>query len=300
MNRRTWLQKSGLATAGILGASSWSCTGPGRPHADGNVALRVAHITDVHLAPDHTERCKAVFRQLMELEPDLVLNGGDTIMTADHSTATREQVLAQWQAWDEATSVLDDIPVYSCIGNHDMWWAAADEQDPLYGKPFAVERSAMPSRYYTFTQGGWHFFVLDSNHSGVSLDEEQMEWLDRTLGALPAGTPVLVMSHHPIVGVSGLIYPTDHYSTFMEMILLFYKHTDKPITAVSGHMHLVEEAVYNGVVYLCNGSVSGFWWGEGNERSAGPGYYHQTPPGFALLTLYDNGRVERTYHQRTS
>jgi len=44
--------------------------------------------------------------------------------------------------------------------------------------------------------------------------------------------------------------------------------------------------VYNDIVYYCNGAVSGNWW---------KGSYHQTPPGFALINLYEDGTLDREY-----
>ncbi|WP_316749361.1 hypothetical protein [Pedobacter gandavensis] len=71
--------------------------------------------------------------------------------------------------------------------------------------------------------------------------------------------------------------------------------TDKKITCLSGHIHLLDAAEYNGVNYYCNGSLSGFWWEEGDKQSAGKGYYRETPPGDAILDLYEDGQVENKY-----
>jgi 3',5'-cyclic-AMP phosphodiesterase len=42
--------------------------------------------------------------------------------------------------------------------------------------------------------------------------------------------------------------------------------------------------------------MSGFWWGKGNKDSTGPGYYFETPPGFAILKLYKDGGFESEYY----
>ena len=52
-------------------------------------------------------------------------------------------------------------------------------------------------------------------------------------------------------------------------------------------MHLLDRVDYNGVAYLCNGAVSGNWWTSDT--------YQQTKAGYALIDLYDDGTVERTY-----
>jgi len=65
---------------------------------------------------------------------------------------------------------------------------------------------------------------------------------------------------------------------------------------LSGHNHLSDTTIYNGVQYCCNGAMSGFWWGTGDKESAGTGYYEETPPGYAILKLYEDGRVENRYY----
>jgi hypothetical protein len=56
--------------------------------------------------------------------------------------------------------------------------------------------------------------------------------------------------------------------------------------AISGHIHLLDEVVYNDVTYYCNGAVSGNWW---------KGDYHQTPAGYAVINLYEDGTFNREY-----
>jgi Icc protein len=45
--------------------------------------------------------------------------------------------------------------------------------------------------------------------------------------------------------------------------------------------------------------MSGFWWGKGDAESAGVGYYLETPPGYAILSMYDDGSVENEYFPHT-
>ncbi len=260
--------------------------------------LTVAHITDVHIRPGENvpERFNKCIDQIKKHNIDFVLNGGDTILAADYDNITREQVLAQWEAWDECIKNFGSLPVYSCLGNHDMWWAAPNQQDEMYGKSYTVKRLGVPKRYYSFSKAGWTFFILDGNNPGITLDEEQKAWFKNELELLPDGQSVLLMSHHPILTVTGKFYPDDQHSDAHELALLFYEHREKVKCCISGHMHLLDDATYNGTRYFCNGAVSGYWWGDGNERSAGRGYYHQTPPGYAILKLYENGVVEREYH----
>lgn len=259
--------------------------------------LTVAHLTDIHIQPDND--APALFRKCMDevfKHPvDFILNGGDSIMAADYNNITRDRVTELWKTWDDCRAYLHRYDVYSCIGNHDTWWAAPSHEDEMYGKDYVVKRLGIPKRYYSFTRGGWHFIIVDGNNKGVSLDDEQFDWLAADLAALPAGTPTLVMSHYPILGVVPLWEGGGH-SDCKKLKSLFYKHQDKVKVCLSGHEHLLDAATYNGVHYYCNGAVSGFWWGKGDTASAAPYYYEETPPGYAILRLYADGAVENRYY----
>ncbi|TRZ44451.1 metallophosphoesterase [Robertkochia solimangrovi] len=298
MNRRRVLQQLGI-TAGlaVMGPTVMATCVTPLPE-DKKRVLRIANITDIHMTPENAapERFLKCMEDIKVHKVDFFLNGGDTIMAADYDDKTREQVNMQWDTWQRLRKSFDDYEMYACLGNHDMWWAAPSKEDPMYGKPFAQQQLGMPDRYYSFQRNGWHFIVLDSNNANAgSLDEEQRQWLENTLAEIPENSSVLVMSHYPILGVSTIMLGGNH-TDGLYITDLFYKHKDKRIHCISGHMHLLDKAVYNDVHYFCNGSMSGFWWGEGDENSAGKNYYYQTPPGYCIIDLYEGGEMVNTYY----
>jgi len=259
--------------------------------------LTVAHITDVHIRPEDNIPARA--KEWLDLvkghEPDFFLNGGDSIHDASYTGVSRERMLEQWEVWDEFRDGIKDYEVYSCIGNHDIWWDVPSKEDKMYGKPYVSKRLGIPGNYYSFSKGNWHFVVLDSNHKGVTLGEEQMAWLEKDLGNLPANTPTIVMSHYPITSITDSLVGGQH-SDHKELKALFYNNRDKVKACLSGHQHMLDRVWYNGVSYFCNGSLSGFWWGDGDEQSAGPQFYLETPPGYAILKLYEDGSFENEYY----
>lgn len=290
MKRRSFLKSSAtLGSAAVLPVTAVAA-GNKKP------VLTIAHITDVHIrdqdnAPERAARYFAAMLKTNRL--DFILNGGDSIFDASYDNVTREMVTSQWALWDKFISATN-LEVYSCIGNHDAWWKAPSKQDEMYGIPYVVKRLKMPARYYSFDRNGWHFIILDGNNAGIKLDEEQMQWLINDLNKLPANTPVLVMSHYPILS-STCAWSGGQHGDYKELKALFYKHKDKVKISLSGHQHLLDAVEYNGVSYFCNGSLSGFWWGDGDKESAGKYYYQETPPGYALLKLYADGSVENEY-----
>jgi len=265
------------------------------------LVLTVPHITDVHIRAGENAplRFKACLNQIISKHKvDFFLNGGDSINDASYDNVVRNQVTEQWDIWDECTKVIDKYKIYSCIGNHDIWWKAPATDDEMYGKNYVVKRLKIPNRYYSFSKKNWHFIILDGNNSKISLDDEQYNWLEQELKNLPAGTPTLIMSHYPILGTTQVLVGGGH-SDCKKLKNLFYKHRDKVKICLSGHNHLSDQTVYNGVQYCCNGAMSGFWWGKGDAESAGPGYYQETPPGYAILKMYDDGTVENEYFSHT-
>ncbi|NML36631.1 metallophosphoesterase [Chitinophaga sp. G-6-1-13] len=294
MNRRSIIKSGGLlAAASLLTPAMKSAAAPA---AKRKPALTVAHITDVHIcaeenAPERFIKCLAAVKKQ---GVDFILNGGDSIMDASYDNVPREQVTKLWGIWDRCIETIRPFEVHSCLGNHDMWWKAPSKEDNMYGKPYVVKRLNIPARYYSFTKKGWHFIILDGNNEHISLDAEQFSWLENDLQQLAPGTPTLVMSHFPILGVTPTLVGGGH-SDHVKLKNLFYKHKDKVKICLSGHNHLSDNAVYNGIRYCCNGAMSGFWWGAGDKDSAGKGYYFETPPGYAILRLYEDGQVENEY-----
>ena len=299
LNRRSLLKAAGLATGMMVtgGLPALASINGGEEKKGKRLALTVAHITDVHIreGDNAPERFKSCLKHIIaKHKPDFFLNGGDSINDASYDNVKYDQVIKQWSIWDECTALLNKYEVHSCIGNHDPWWKAPSKEDEMYGKEYVVKRLKIPHRYYSFTKKNWHFIVLDGNNNNISLDQEQYNWLQDELEKIPPSAPVLLMSHYPILGTTQVLVGGGH-SDCKKLKDLFYKHRDKVKICLSGHNHLSDQTEYNNVLYCCNGAMSGFWWGKGDAESAGPGYYLETPPGYAILDLYADGTVENEY-----
>jgi 3',5'-cyclic AMP phosphodiesterase CpdA len=297
VKRRTLIKTLGLSSLGISALVRASAR-TSRPESK-TPFITVAHITDVHItegnnAPDRFSKC---LRTIVEKhKPAFFLNGGDSIMDASYADVKRESVTSQWKIWDDCIKAsIPGYEIHSCIGNHDTWWSAPSHDDNMYGKPYVVQRLNIPGRYYSFDKGNWHFIILDSNNKNVSIDEEQFLWLEKDLAQLSPSMPVLVMSHYPILGTTQVLVGGGH-SDAKQLKSLFYKYRQHVKICLSGHNHLSDKSFYNDVQYCCNGAMSGFWWGKGDGESAGTGYYMETPPGYAILKLFGDGRVENQYY----
>lgn len=266
--------------------------------------LKIAHITDVHIRPEYNAvaRFKKCLEMVKKDKPDMILNGGDSIYAADYNDIKKERVVDLWRCWNESVELVKDIPMYSVLGNHDMWWQG--KGDELYGKPGVLKMLGLQNNYYSFDKNGWHFIMLDSNHptSPGMLDDEQWNWFVQDVQK-NQDKPTLIMSHYPLLSCTGIV---DNKSDFigpfkvsgsynhldiMKFIEVFNKNKNIKI-CLSGHIHLLDKVWYNDVSYLCNGAASGFWWEPGDD---GKSAYKQTVPGYSILNLYADGSFDDEY-----
>ena len=163
MKRRDFIGNSaGLGAAVLTNPSTILTTQVKKP------PIRVAHLTDFHVKPGkdiEASVAKAMHHaQILVPEIDFIINGGDAIW--DSLEADKEKTQIQWDLFTSILKKEISLPVYHCIGNHDIWgWFIKEnkpENERQYGKVWVVETLQMKNRYYSFSKDKWHFIVLDS------------------------------------------------------------------------------------------------------------------------------------------
>ncbi|MEA5140114.1 metallophosphoesterase family protein [Arcicella rigui] len=266
--------------------------------------LRVAHLTDVHMkneleAPTKFAKCLHHVQQ-QNPKVDFILNGGDIVF--DMNKANLSAINDQWNLLNGILKSECSLPIHYCLGNHDVWWSEDSKGQTDYGKKYSLEKLNLTKSYYSFTQKGWKFIILDSIQLDVDntwfigkLGDEQFAWLANELKNTDPSMPVLVLSHVPILTATLMIKDNivnkwqmsrgDMHTDTAKIIDLFYQYPNVKI-CLSGHVHLRDKVQYNNVTYICNGAVSGAWW-NGNNR--------QTAPGYGVLDLYADGSFEEKY-----
>src|SRR4051812_44065415 len=141
----------------------------GDPTSKGKRALRIVHLTDMHLdaRPVAVANVTNVLQEINRLDPkpDLIINTGDSVFRSDGRTY--DDARAQWDLLSKTLLEHNRIPMKSCIGNHDVWFGPdVKADDPyrdhkLFHKNWVLEVLDLPSRYYSTTRKGWHFIALD-------------------------------------------------------------------------------------------------------------------------------------------
>ncbi|MGN6504445.1 MAG: metallophosphoesterase family protein [Tepidisphaeraceae bacterium] len=315
VTRRDWLKWASLSGAALATASTVSTASrvlgqSTRPTAARQRVLRFAHITDVHVQPelDANQGFIACLQHIAKQpdKVDAIFNTGDCIFDSMHAQDARVGDL-----WDMFTGIVRShvsIPIEHTIGNHDVWGldktkSKTTGEERNWGKARAMEALGLKRPYRSFDRAGWHVIVLDSvmpwkdSYKG-HLDARQFDWLAKDLARTDPKTPVLVLSHIPILSTTVFtandVAATGDYQIpggamhldWMPIRDLFKQHPNVRL-CLSGHVHLLDRVDYNGVTYLCNGAVSGGWWKETNMGDCDAGY--------ALIDLYDDGSFEHTY-----
>jgi 3',5'-cyclic-AMP phosphodiesterase len=297
-DRRSFL-RNGLFGLGAMGLGKFSFAAS----ADKDIlqpktrSLRIAHITDCHTQPKiKTEKAlKSVFRQIngMHDKPDLIINTGDSVLDANYAAAGFLEDC--WDVWKDCNGCCS-IPIYHCIGNHDIWIEHDIETGKQFneGKLSCMQKLGLSSPYYSFEKQGWRFICLDSigeNH--YRLDNVQLSWLEQQLSG--TDKPVCIYSHVPIISAASMMYAMERragkesvlrkemHADAKQLKDLFFKYSNVKL-CLSGHVHYIDEVEYLGVKYMCNGSVAGNWW---------KGSLDEFPPAYAIVDLYSDGSIRK-------
>ena len=296
------LNSAGLGVAAFVDPSTILTTQAKKP------PIRVAHLTDMHLKPGkdiEASVAKAMHHaQILVPEIDFIVNGGDAIW--DSLEADKEKTEIQWNLFTSILKKEIGLPVYHCIGNHDIWgWFIKEnkpENERQYGKVWVVETLQMKNRYYSFSKDKWHFIILDSTQLNPAggyigkIDEEQLAWLQTELASIPKEKFICIVSHIPILSIcAGLFFDKTEangdlkiqrnlmHSDFLALKKIFINYPNIKV-CISGHIHLQDELNYLGIKYYCNGAVSGNWW---------KGSFQEFAPAYAMLEFYADGTSKR-------
>jgi len=303
VKRKTFIQTSAAAIGGsFLPALSFA-------ENEKRKIVRFAHVTDIHVKPGiipETGMAKAL-QHAQDLKPkvDFIMNGGDSIM--DALEADKQKTRVQWDLFHNILQKENSLPIYHCIGNHDIWGWFIKENKPTtetgYGKAWVQETLQMKNRFYNFIKGNWRIIVLDStqlNPAGgyiAFLDPEQLEWLKQELSQTPPDQFVCIVSHIPILSIcAGLFFDKTEtngdlkiqrnlmHTDFLVLKKIFQQYPNIKL-CISGHIHLQDELNYLGIKYYCNGAVSGNWW---------KGAFQEFDPAYAVIELHEDGSSLRT------
>lgn len=279
ITRREWITG--------LGASVVLLTTPGcevnlRPS-------RFVFLTDLHSINDWgcPDALNIVRDRVNRLRPDFILIGGDLIHGGFRSTPE-----AMEPRWEVALQFLRSLgaPWFAAAGNHDLVGAQHPDFSPNLTDPRRMfrEKLGLAQSYYSHDIAGYHLILIDSvqpvagNKWGYEgrIPEEQMQWLRNDLLRVRAETPIILVTHMPILsgffqatmGATTAPPPSLILTNGMEVIRLFENHNLQLV--LQGHLHVDEMIRWHNLPFITGGAVSGKWWGGPNCG---------TPEGFGVI-----------------
>jgi 3',5'-cyclic AMP phosphodiesterase CpdA len=307
MNRRDVLKTIALASAGSVLAVRAGGEGVAAPQR--SEAFSFIFFTDTHIQPElnAADGCRMCFGQFTGIPADFAICGGDLVFDALAVDGTRTHRL--FDLFQQTASSIH-LPIHYVVGNHDVFGvlpkSGVSPSDPEYGKK-AFEDRYGPT-HYSFDHKGWHFIVLDS--IGIHADRTwtgevglpQIEWLKADLSTTGKLTPIIVITHVPLV-TGAISYVsrqewasrTNHVGSLVDTLMV----TDaEPVieallgynvrVVLQGHTHVDEEIVFRGLRFMTSGAVSGNWW-KGIRAGSAEGY--------SVVTLNSDQRVDRSYRK---
>ncbi len=181
-----------------------------------------------------------VHRQLVEglvMEaPDFVLNTGDMVGQSNES---------EWQTFfDIEHPLLATTPLYPVMGNHEHDYG----DDERFAQLFPLgDDKLFSGRVYALDYGSVHIAALDSNGD---LDA-QSRWLDGDLAAADARGQLSFVALHwgPLCGCSGFQHGSNDDAAPITKVAARHHVA----VLFSGHNHLYERGVRDGLTYVVSG-----------------------------------------------
>lgn len=133
-----------------------------------------------------------------EQPADLWLMLGDNAYGSGRDPEYQAAVFDMYRPW------LEQVPLWSCIGNHETYDAADEEGivswDRIFSFPTGGECGGVPSgteRYYSWNHANIHFVVLDSISADRAPGAPMAQWLRRDLEANTQQWTIALWHHPP-------------------------------------------------------------------------------------------------------
>lgn len=198
-----------------------------------------------------------IANEFSKRKPDLVITTGDNV----YQRGLRQEYLKNlFPFYTDSVKVMDHVPVYMIIGNHDVlgnnldhypdglayfYYSDLPLNGPIPAIPFPLLGLESPQRVfrktskprfprilnYSFDHGNVHFVCLDANEYINPLDTELLSWLRQDLQSSKADWK-LVFFHQPAFSSSRAHYD-DQYMRLLAPVF----EALKVDLVINGHVH---------------------------------------------------------------
>ena len=188
-------------------------------------------------------------------QPDFVFHCGDLTP------------FGQSNQYDEVVSALETftIPVYTTVGNHDIREGGGERYQQHFG-----------SSTYSFDSGPIHFTIFNTSTNDVS--ETEMTWLENDLSQSSSEIKFVFTHTPPFDPRTGSDHGMLNASKAERLMALF--EVQGVNTVFTGHIHMYNESMRNGVRYVITGGAGASLYAGENEG----GIHH-----FVNVTMSETG-----------
>ncbi|NCB06912.1 MAG: metallophosphoesterase [Bacteroidia bacterium] len=249
-------------------------------------SFEFSFLTDIHLKPEMNapRGFQMAIDKVNQLNPDFVITGGDNVF--DVMRGNRQRADSLFSLYKNMVKGFN-MPVYHAVGNHDLFaiYEESPEKENHPDYKYGMFERYFGETYYSFNHKGWHFIVLnsldvtsDKKYRG-HFHEEQLDWLKSDLEKTDSLTPVVVVSHIPVLSVRGQMTGSDGpmIDNAARVLEMFENHNLKLI--LQGHIHWKEYGCVNDqFYYITGGSIAGNGW-KGRRHNTKEGFVHVTVKG---------------------
>lgn len=226
-------------------------------------------MTDIHLKnePLVLNSYRKVINQINEISPDFVLSGGDQVYDVMRGNEPKSDSL--FSLFIKESKAIK-APIYPAVGNHELFGiyeeSPSDSSHHYYKLGMYEKYFGKP--YYSFDHKGWHFIVLNSlDVKGYkyieSFDQQQLSWLSEDLKTISPTTPIVIMTHIPLVSVQNQMKEPKDGISYGPSLVNKYKLFEilKPYNlklVLQGHIHYFEDIMVDGKTrFISGGAVAG-------------------------------------------
>lgn len=269
ITRRSMIAGSAATAAGMLFTSPARST---TPHLERLKKIDIGLAADVHqdIIHDGRERIETFIREMKQRKVDAIVQLGDFALPHKHN----QPFLDSWNSFKG--------PKYHLLGNHDT--------DHGFSKPQTMKWWGMPSEYYSFDVGGWHFVVLDGNEQNPGnwsgyvryIKNQQQQWLADDLASTTA--PTIVFSHQKLESDGGVANSSEVRAVLEQANR--EAGWQKVIACLCGHHHTDQLTEIAGIRYIHVNSMAYKWVGGEYQRQRYPDHIEKAHPYLSYTIPY--------------